>query len=124
MVRVFSFSFGEDTLIMNDQEHLSLIRKLVANARAIISYQVGLPLGCEKMYRLLYWLSRYETLDFPVFEKYTNAVRDLPTSTERLHCSREALRRYDEKLVAINLQYREHVLDACFAIIERYTVQN
>lgn len=106
---------------MRDQEHRSLIMKLVANARAIISYQVGLPLGCEKMHRILVWLSPYEVLDFPVFEKYTNAVSDLSTSSERLHCSRGALRRYDKRLVKINLQYREQVLDACFDIVERYS---
>ena len=105
---------------MNEQKHRSLIKRLVANARAIISYQVGLPLGCEKMSRILYWLKVYETLEFPVFNKYTNATRDLPTSSERLHCSREALRRYDKQLVVINLEHREEVIDACFEIIQRY----
>ena len=105
---------------MGEQEHRSFINQLVANARAIISYQVGLPLGCVKMRKLLYWLTPYEVLDYPVFEKYTNATRELPTSSERLYCSREALRRYDEKLVAINLEYREEILDVCFDIIERY----
>ena len=105
---------------MGEQEHRSFINRLVANARAIISYEVGFPLGCEKMRKILYWLMPYEVLDYSVFERYTNATRELPTGTARLYCSREALRRYDEKLVAINLAYREEVLDACFDIIERY----
>ena len=105
---------------MGDQEHRRFKNQLVANARAIISYQVGLPLGCDKMRKILYWLKPYEALDFPVFDRYTNATRELPTSSERLHCSREALRRYDEKLVAINLEYREEVLDTCFDIIDRF----
>jgi hypothetical protein len=79
-----------------------------------------LPLGCEKMRRILYWLTPYEVLDYPVFDRYTNATRELATSSERLQCSREALRRYDKKLVAINLEYREEVLNVCFDIVERY----
>jgi len=105
---------------MNEDQHRSLIEKLVANARAIISYQVGLPLGCQRMRSLIYWLKPYEDLEFPVFDRYTNETRDLPTTSERLHCSRDALRRYDTRLVAINLEYREEVLDTCFDIIERF----
>ena len=105
---------------MNEERHRSLLKRLVANARAIISYQVGLPVGCQKMRTILYWLEPFERLGYPVFDRYTNATRELPTSSERLHCSREALRRYDEKLVAINLEYREEVLTACFDIIERF----
>lgn len=103
---------------MNEQKHRSLLKQLVANARAIISYQVGLPLGCEKMRKILYWLKEYESLEFPVFDSYTNTTRDLPTSSDRLHCSREALRHYDLRLVAINIEYREEVIDACFEIVE------
>jgi hypothetical protein len=105
---------------MDEQKHRSLLKRLVANARAIVSYQVGLPLGCEKMCKILYWLKPYEVLEYPVFDRYTIATHALPTSSERLHCSREALRRYDEKLVPINLEYREEVLNACFDIIERF----
>lgn len=105
---------------MDEQKHRSFLKRLVANARAIISYQVGLPLGCQKMRTILYWLEPFEVLEYPVFDRYSNATRALPTSSERLQCSREALRRYDEKLVAINLEYREEVLDACFDIIDRF----
>ena len=105
---------------MNEERHRSLIKQLVANARAIISYQVGLPFGVVRMGRILSWLKPFEVLDYPVFEDYANATRELPTGSERLHCSREALRRYDEKLVAINLEYREAILDTCFEIIDRF----
>jgi hypothetical protein len=90
---------------MNEQKRNSYFRKLVANARAIISYQVGLPLGCVKMDRLLTWLE-YEgaKLDYPIFGEYLDKVRALPTCSERLECSRAALRRYDERLVPINLR--------------------
>jgi len=109
---------------MNEERHRSLIKQLVANARAIISYQVGLPLGVVRMHKILTWLGPFEVLDFPVFERYRAATLDLPTSSERLQCSREALRRYDERLVAINLEYREEILDTCFEIIERFANGN
>lgn len=106
---------------MGNQERDSYFRKLVANARAIISYQIGLPLGCVKMHRILTWLEYAgEKLDIPVFREYLDNVRDLPTGSERLECSRAALRRYDERLVPINLEYRERIIDTCFDIIELY----
>jgi hypothetical protein len=107
---------------MNGQKRDSYLRKLVANARALISYQVGLPVGCVKMSRLLAWLENEgEKLDFPIFGEYLGRVRDVPTGSERLECSRAALRRYDERLVPINLEYRERIIDACFDIVERYS---
>src|SRR5215213_6900108 len=107
--------------MMNEQKRDSYFRKLVANARAIISYQVGLPVGCVKMTRLFYWLGNEgEKLDYPIFGEYLEKVRDIPTGSERLECSRAALRRYDERLVPINLEYRERIIDACFAIVKRF----
>src|SRR5215211_1698582 len=106
---------------MNEQKRNSYLRKLVANARAIISYQVGLPLGCVKMDHLLIWLEQEgEKLDFLVFREYLDNVREIPTGSERLECSRAALRRYDARLVPLNLEYRERIIDACFDIVERF----
>jgi uncharacterized protein DUF2489 len=109
---------------MNEERHRSLIKQLVANARAIISYQVGLPFGCARMSKILRWLEPFEVLDFPIFKQYAAATLEIPTGSERLHCTRDALRRYDQKLVAINLEYREEVLDTCFEIIERFANRN
>ncbi|MCA1594610.1 MAG: DUF2489 domain-containing protein, partial [Acidobacteria bacterium] len=88
---------------MSEEKRNSYFRKLVANARAIISYQVGLPVGCVKMNRLFIWLEQEgERLVFPVFGEYLEKVHEFPIGSERLECSRAALRRYDERLVAIN----------------------
>ena len=107
---------------MSEQKRNSYFRRLVANARALISYQIGLPPGCVKMSRLLTWLEyEGEKLAFPIFGEYLESVRELPTGSERLECSRAALRRYDERLVPINLEYRERIIDACFEIIGRYS---
>jgi hypothetical protein len=37
-----------------EQRRKAQIRKVVANARAIVTYQVGLPFSCVRMRRLLY----------------------------------------------------------------------
>ncbi len=107
---------------MSEQKQEIYFRKLVANARAIISYQIGLPVGCIKMERIFSWLKHdgYEAKEFPVFKSYCDAILRLVVGSERLNCSREALRHNDESLVAINLKYREQIIDACFEIIERY----
>ena len=111
---------------MSEQKRDSYFRKLVANARAIISYQVGLPVGCAKMEKIFYWLKYdgYEAAKYPIFKTYCDATRELVIGSERLNCSREALLRNDQRLVAINLKYREQILDACFEIIERYGKSN
>jgi hypothetical protein len=107
---------------MDEQKRDSYFRQMVANARAIISYQVGLPVGCIKMERIFYWLKNegYGAAEYPIFKTYCDATRALLIGSERLNCSREALRRNDESLVAINLKYREEIIDTCFEIIERY----
>ncbi len=56
---------------MNEQEHKSLIRKLVCNARAIISDQIGLSVGVRKMCKILLWLEPYDReLPRLIFSKY------------------------------------------------------
>lgn len=105
---------------LKDEKLTSLIKKLLANARAIISNQVGFPAGCLKMSKILFWLKPYGNYEIPVFSKYSLETTAIPTGTERLYCSREAIKSYDEKLSSLELAYREEVIDACFEIIQQY----
>lgn len=99
----------------------NLLRKLVANARNIISYEVGIPFGVWRMQRLIGWLELHNVkLDLPVFHEYWKSVAAIPTGKERLYCSRDALRRYDAKLNQINLAFHDQIIDGCFEIIKRY----
>ena len=50
---------------INPQLHESLIRKLVANSRAIISDQIGISMGGVRMDRILYGLAQFEKLEYP-----------------------------------------------------------
>ena len=93
---------------------------MVANARAIISNQIGLPLGCLKMGARILWLREYEEVSYPVFEKYNSESTSVPVGSERLNCSRDALRRYDKVLDELNLRYKEDIIGSCFDIISKF----
>ena len=87
---------------MDEQRHTSFLKRLVANARAIISYQVGLPLGCQKMRTILYWIEPFEVLEYPVFDRYTNATRGLEFMSRERHteaCTRGPRRSISSTLI-------------------------
>jgi Protein of unknown function (DUF2489) len=104
----------------NPDKRTSFLRQLVGAARSIVTYQVGLPVGCIRISRVLFWLRPHKSLDYPAFEQYLLATRDLPISSERLLWNREALREQDQRLEAINQKFRDRVFDACYDIIQRY----
>ena len=78
------------------------LKKLVSNARAIITYQVGIPFGCRRMNGILFALKPSVELDYPVFEKYRKATLELPTGSERLHWDKKVLKQKDVELESIN----------------------
>jgi hypothetical protein len=92
------------------------IRKLVANARAIVTYQVGLTVGCLRMRRSLHGLE----FKYSVFEEYLGELEGLPIGTERLYWAQDALRIRDEKLEEINARFRNRIFDAAFEIIKSF----
>ena len=106
----------------NPDKRTSHLRELVSAARSVVTYQVGLPHGCTRIRAVLFWLRPFEPLDLPVFEEYHAATLDLPTGTERLHWSRDALRERDVRLEAINREFRDRVFEACYDIIDRFAI--
>jgi hypothetical protein len=94
--------------------------KVVSVARTIVTYQIGLPAGCQRMDRTLTKLALFET-DLPtVFAEYLKAVQDLPIGSERLHWDRKILQQKDVALDATNQRFRDHIFDACWTIIDRF----
>ena len=104
----------------NPDKRTSYLKKLVSAARAVITYQVGLPFGCARIGGLLSALRPFEPLDYPVFDEYRNAIVNLPVGTERLHWARETLREKDIRLEAITREFRDRIFEACYDIIDRY----
>src|SRR4030095_16990451 len=70
----------------------SSVAKLASAARAIVTYQTSLPLGCTRTHRIFFWLRPHEQLDDPVVDELLDAIRGLPVGTERLRGSRDVLR--------------------------------
>jgi hypothetical protein len=104
----------------NPSKRDSAARKVVAVARSIITYQIGLPAGCLRMRRSLSWLAPYETGLPTVFEEYLQEVRDLPITSERLRWDRSVLQEKDKVLEATSQRFRDRVFDSCWALIDRF----
>jgi uncharacterized protein DUF2489 len=107
--------------VANPDKRTSYLKKLVSAARALVTYQVGLPFGSRRIGGLLSALRPFEPLDYPVFSEYYDATRDLPVGTERLHWAREVLREKDVRLEGINRNFRDRIFDACYDILDQYS---
>jgi hypothetical protein len=104
----------------NPNKRTSYLAKLVSAARSVVTYQTSLPLGCTRIQRILNWLRPHQATEYPVFEEFLSAIRDLPVGTERLHWNRDALRERDVELERIIHMLRDRVFDACYDILDRY----
>lgn len=111
------FAASDIFTMVNPTIRDSSARKVVAVARQIVTYQIGLPTGCQRMIRTwsplltdgLEWKS--------VFEEYMAQVNGFPLGSERLQWNREALREKDVTLERINIEYRDRIFDACWDLI-------
>jgi hypothetical protein len=106
--------------MVNPEKQVSLHRELVSVARSIVTYQIGLPLGCVRLARIRTWLKPLEDVEFPAVERYLERVRGLPIGTERLTWDRGALRQEDVKLEAANIEFRDPVFETCYSILDRF----
>jgi hypothetical protein len=105
---------------MNPSERDRFAKKVLATARSIVTYQVGPPMGCQRMRKELLWLAPHETGLPVVFEEYMKATQGLPLSSERLEWGREALKEKDVSLEAENQKFRDPIFNACWELIERF----
>lgn len=101
----------------DDRQYAALLRDVVANARAVITYQVGLPLGSVRMSRLFIWLEPRRPFGCPVFADYLHAVRSLAIGQDRLEWNRQALFKQDRELEDINRAFRDPVHNACHDLL-------
>jgi hypothetical protein len=104
----------------NPSKRDSAARKVVGVARSIVTYQLGLSVGCRRMHRAFLWLAPYETNLPEVFKEYLDTVHDLPIGSERLHWNREILRQKDIEIERINGQFRDRIFEASWALIDRF----
>ena len=98
----------------------SAARKVVAVARSIVTYQVGLSTGCRRMVRTLYWLAPYDTNIPTIFREYLDNLSGSPVGSERLYWNRETLRQKDIEIEKINQQFRDRIFEASWMLIDRF----
>jgi hypothetical protein len=106
-----------------EQQRQKHIKQLVSNSRAIISNQVGLPLGVLKMNKYINWIGNIkplENIDLEIFSTYYINMDDLPIGTERLEWSIEKLIEFEEAFDANNKFFRADVLRKCREIIDKF----
>ena len=104
----------------NPSKRDAAAKKVVSAARAILTYQIGLPVGCQHMSRALTWLKPYETNLPTVFDDYLAETFGLPIGSERLEWDRKALRQTDSALENINQRFRDRIFDTCWALVDRF----
>ena len=99
-------------------------KKLVANARAIITLQVSLPLGITKMEQLALLLQSSEEqnpVELSIFSEARSEIYNYPLFSERLLYNKEYLIAEDHQLHATLEKYREPIMYKCFEIIKEFT---
>ena len=79
----------------NHPKRDNYIKKLVSNARAIISNQI----------------------DLAVFSEYRTKTKDLPLGTERLSYNLTYLKQQDKQLDELTKHYKDKIIEKCFEII-------
>ena len=106
---------------MTPEQRIANAKKLVSAARAILSLQVGLGVGCIRIKKILGWLGPEATTEFPVFAEFLSSIPgSVPVGNERSHWSSKALLEIDQKLAKVEARFRPRILEACAEIIAIY----
>lgn len=117
------------TLEMNELNKIrreNQIKKLVSNARAIISNEIGMPMGSLKMERIILWINDIEPLteiQLDVFTSYNNQTNEYPIGVDRLGYNKDYLLELDVKLDEITHSFKNLIIEKCFEIIQKYGKQ-
>ncbi|MGV3539833.1 MAG: hypothetical protein ACO1OQ_08485 [Rufibacter sp.] len=109
-------------MAFQDQQRERYIKQLVSNARAIISNQVGLPLGVLKMNKYITWIDYIrplENIDLEIFSTYYINIDEVPIGTERLEWNIEKLIEFEEEFDHNNKLFRADVLRKCRELIDK-----
>jgi hypothetical protein len=106
-----------------NERRQQLIEKLVSNAKAIISNQVALPLGVQKMNKIIRWINDIEPLkeDLSIFRDYDINTDDLPLGTERLNWNIEKLIEIESEFDQANLLFKADILRKCKSLIATFS---
>jgi hypothetical protein len=105
---------------MTPEQEIARKKQMVSAARALLSLQVGIGVGCIRINKILLWLRLQDDLRYQVFKQFLAATRGLPIGNERLLWAHSSLLECDAKLAAIEADFRPKVLSTCIDIIDTY----
>lgn len=95
------------------------IQKLISTARAILTNQIGLPLGVRRMTKIQHWINPPLTnINLTIFSDIDSKIKECPIGTERLLWDKNALMKQDEVVYKVMDSYRNGIINKCFEIIE------
>ena len=105
---------------MTPEQEFARKKQLVSAAKALLSLQVGISIGCVRITKLLLRLGLQSDERYRVFHQFNQATLGLPIGNERLLWAHPALLEHDIKLAKIETDFRPKLLDACISIISQY----
>ncbi|MES1222080.1 MAG: hypothetical protein ABUT20_41680 [Bacteroidota bacterium] len=97
------------------------IRKLVSNARAIVTGQIDFPDGSLKMEKILLWINSIQPItetSFDIFVEFNKKTIPFAIGQERLAWHKDSLIGKDKELNNLVFIYREKLLEKCSEIIK------
>lgn len=105
---------------MTPEQEIARKKQLVSAAKALLSLQVGISVGCVRVSKILHWLGLQGDERYRVFNQFYSATVGLPVGNERLLWAYPALLECDAQLTKIEAEFRPKLLSACIAIIDKY----
>lgn len=105
---------------MTPEQEVARKKQLVSAAKALLSLQVGIGVGCIRINKLLFWLRLEASEEHQVFRQFVKAASGLPIGNERLLWATEALLQQDTTLNKVEAKFRPAIMRACVNIIATY----
>ena len=106
---------------MTPEQEKARTKKLVSSAKTIISGQVGITVGSNKLLGKLQWLGKDWEDKFPIFREYYDSQPvNIPVGTERLYWNPDKVLETDLQLSQLESKFRPKILEACVIIIKDY----
>ena len=95
------------------------LNKLIANAKDILTNQVGISLGVRKMNKILGSVNSSQSLniDLSVFQEFEKKIDGCPVGSERLLWERNVLKKKDMIVDKVIKIYRDKIIDKCYELI-------
>lgn len=106
---------------MTPEQKVAQINRLVSAAKALLSLQVGVAVGAQRIDRLLNWLGQEFVAEHKVFGMFLQEIPlSIPLGNSRLLWNPSAMLETDKVLSKIESKYREHLLNEAALIIKKY----